>query len=129
MSARSIPIYPANLVTSEESWIFGHPKRPFWTPVAPKRDMMWYEVLRPSFFLAHCKSFTVDEIIINQMNYYISFLFLYLANQMNYKTLFLFLTQISGDTEILRLKSADLSHLKYSTYMIVQQEKVLSVKH
>ena len=35
---------------------FGCPKRPFWTPAAPKRNIMWYEVLRP-FLLAHCASF------------------------------------------------------------------------
>ena len=23
---------------------FGRPKRPLWTPIAPKRDMMWYEI-------------------------------------------------------------------------------------
>ena len=38
------------MATFEESWIFRHPKRPFWIPAAPKRDMMWYEILRPSFF-------------------------------------------------------------------------------
>ena len=31
MSARSILIYPANLVTFAESYICRHPKRPFWT--------------------------------------------------------------------------------------------------
>ena len=40
MSVRSIPIFPAHLATFEESWIFGHPKRPFWTPAAPKCDMI-----------------------------------------------------------------------------------------
>ena len=40
MSARSIPIYPEHFTSFEESWIF-------WPP---KRDMMWYEILRPSFF-------------------------------------------------------------------------------
>ena len=25
----------------------GNKKRPFWTPIASKRDMMWYEILRP----------------------------------------------------------------------------------
>ena len=34
MSARSIPIYPANLANYEETLTFGRPKRPFWTPVA-----------------------------------------------------------------------------------------------
>ena len=53
----SICIYPENLVTSEECWTFGHPKRPFWTTTVPKRDMMWYEILRLSFFLGHCASF------------------------------------------------------------------------
>ena len=28
----------------------GTEKRPFWTPVAPKRDMMWNEILRPLSF-------------------------------------------------------------------------------
>ena len=32
-------------------------KRYFWTPTAPKRDMVWYEILRPSIFSAHCASF------------------------------------------------------------------------
>ena len=32
MSVRSIPIYPANLVTFEESLIFGHPNAPFGRP-------------------------------------------------------------------------------------------------
>ena len=54
MSARSIPIYPVNLATFEENWTFGRTKRPFWTPVVPKRDMMWYEVLRPYLFSAYC---------------------------------------------------------------------------
>ena len=56
MSVRSIPNYPANLATFEESCIFGRPKHPFRTPVVPKRAMMWCEILRPSFFLyiAHC---------------------------------------------------------------------------
>ena len=40
MSVRSISIYPDNLATFQESLIFGRPKRPFWTPAAPKRDMM-----------------------------------------------------------------------------------------
>ena len=57
MSARSIPIYPANLVIFEESWIFGGSKHPCWTPVVPKRDMMWCKILRPSFFKAHWASF------------------------------------------------------------------------
>ena len=39
MSARSIPIYPTNLATFEENLIFGRPKRPFWTPMAPKHDI------------------------------------------------------------------------------------------
>ena len=39
MSARSIPITPANLATCEESWI-SDAKHPFWTTVAPKRNMM-----------------------------------------------------------------------------------------
>ena len=56
MSTRSIPIYPVNLATFEENWIFGHPERPFWAPMAPKRDVMCYEILYPSFFLAHCAS-------------------------------------------------------------------------
>ena len=48
MSVRQISIYPANLASFEESWIFGHLKRPFWTPVASTRDMMCIEILRPS---------------------------------------------------------------------------------
>ena len=55
ISARSIPIYTANLATVEESWIFGSPKRPFWTFPAPKRDMI-YKIWRPSLFLAHFAS-------------------------------------------------------------------------
>ena len=47
MSAMSIPFYPANLATFEERWTFGHQKRPFWTAAALKRDMIWYEILRP----------------------------------------------------------------------------------
>ena len=50
MSAMSIPIPPVNLVTVEEILIFVCPKRPLWMPVAPNRDVMWYEVLRLSFF-------------------------------------------------------------------------------
>ena len=57
MSAKSIPIYSANLDTFEESWVFGCPKRLIWTLAAPKQDMMWYEILRPSFFLGHYASF------------------------------------------------------------------------
>ena len=56
MSVRSISIYPANFATFKESWIFGCPKRPFRTPVAPKRDVMWYEILPPSLFSAHYAS-------------------------------------------------------------------------
>ena len=56
MIVRLIPVYPANLATYEESWIFGRPKRAFWTPVAPKRDVIRYEILHPSFFSAHCAS-------------------------------------------------------------------------
>ena len=51
MSVRSNPIFQANLATSEENWIFGRPKRPFWMPIMPKRDMMWYEIFRTSLFL------------------------------------------------------------------------------
>ena len=40
-----------------ESWIFERPKRPFWTPVAPKPEVMWNEILRTSLFLAYCASF------------------------------------------------------------------------
>ena len=40
LSVRSIPIYPANLATFEENRIFERPNRPFWTPAAPKRNMM-----------------------------------------------------------------------------------------
>ena len=36
---------------------FGAQNAPFWTPAAPKRDMMWHEILRPSLFLAHSASF------------------------------------------------------------------------
>ena len=32
-------------------------KRPFWTPVAPKRDVMWHKVLRPSLLSPDCASF------------------------------------------------------------------------
>ena len=49
MSARTIPIYPRNLATFEESWILGSRLG----ACAPKRDMMWYENLRPSLFSAH----------------------------------------------------------------------------
>ena len=58
-------MYLVNFATFEESWILGHRKRPLWTPatgvqkgrfrrpkiqLAPKRDMMWYEISRSSFF-------------------------------------------------------------------------------
>ena len=50
MIVRLIPIYPAaNLATFEESLTFGHPKRPFWTLVVPKRDMIWYEIYAHQF--------------------------------------------------------------------------------
>ena len=42
MSVKLIPIYPENLVTFEENWIFGCPKRLFWTPIASKRDIKFY---------------------------------------------------------------------------------------
>ena len=61
MSVTSILIYPANLSTFEGSWLFEHPKRRFWTPTAPKRNMIWYEILCPSLFLAHCASFMSDD--------------------------------------------------------------------
>ena len=51
MSARTISIYPAYWATFEESWILGAPFK--W----PKRDMMWYEIWRPSFFLPHYPTF------------------------------------------------------------------------
>ena len=53
----SIPILIEKLVTFEENLILRRPKRPFWTPIAPKRDMMWYKILDPSIFSAHCASF------------------------------------------------------------------------
>ena len=61
MSVRLNPIYPANLTIFEEIWIFGRPKRPFWTPAAPKRDMMWYEILQPiiSSLIRHIPAFLV----------------------------------------------------------------------
>ena len=40
MSVRSIPIYPANLATFEEKKIFGQGKYRFWSPAAPKREIM-----------------------------------------------------------------------------------------
>ena len=40
-----------------KNWFFWHPKWPLWTPIAPKRVMMWYEIVRPSCFLGHCASF------------------------------------------------------------------------
>ena len=40
MSVGSIPIYPSNLDTFEESWIFmDTQKAPFERPSAPKRDI------------------------------------------------------------------------------------------
>ena len=45
MSTRSIPIYPANLATFEESWILGRPKRPFWMATAPKREWNFMSVI------------------------------------------------------------------------------------
>ena len=57
INVRTIPICPANLVIFKESWIFGCPKWPFWTPAVPNRDMMWYEILRPSLFSEYCASF------------------------------------------------------------------------
>ena len=53
LSARSIPIYSANLPFFEESLIFG--KVEFGRLC--KRDMMWYAILHMSFFLAYCASF------------------------------------------------------------------------
>ena len=53
MSARSIPIYPVNLATFEESYIFG---APFGRCDIPKHDVI-YEILRSTFFLTHCESF------------------------------------------------------------------------
>ena len=50
MSVRWILIYPANLATFEESWIFRRAKRLFWTPVAPKCDMKFTPI---TFFYAH----------------------------------------------------------------------------
>ena len=38
MNVRSLPIYPANLATFEEGYIFVRPKCPFWMSVTPKRD-------------------------------------------------------------------------------------------
>ena len=52
MSAKLIQIYPANLATFEESTIFGASFRRVWAPMAPKRDMMLYEIVRPSLFSA-----------------------------------------------------------------------------
>ena len=40
MNARLNPIYPENLATYEEIWIFGGPKRPFLTAAVPKRDVI-----------------------------------------------------------------------------------------
>ena len=57
MSVRSILIYPANLAIFEQNRIFGRPKGLSWTSVEPKRDVMGYEILRPSFSLAHCAPF------------------------------------------------------------------------
>ena len=48
---------PENLAIFKESCIFGAPFGSLWVPVVPKRDMMWCEILRPSFLLAHCTSF------------------------------------------------------------------------
>ena len=62
MTVRSILIYPASLATYEESWISGHPKCPFCMPVAPKRDLMWYEILGPSF-LSSLRTFYVKMAI------------------------------------------------------------------
>ena len=41
MSVKSIPIFTSNLIFAE-NLIFGRQKRPFWTPVALKRDMKLY---------------------------------------------------------------------------------------
>ena len=54
---------PANLTTFEESWIFGRPKRPFWTAAAPKPDMMWYEILCPPFSYSTLRIFYVEMAI------------------------------------------------------------------
>ena len=51
------PLYPATLTTFEKKLNFVCPKRPFWTVAAPKCDMLWYKILRPSFFLEHWSSF------------------------------------------------------------------------
>ena len=45
ISVKSIPIYYANLAISEEKLMFRHPKCPFWTPAAPKRNMKFYALL------------------------------------------------------------------------------------
>ena len=57
MSVRSIPIYPANLATFEESWIFGRPKQHLLDARGTQTRLMWYQILRSSFCLAHCASF------------------------------------------------------------------------
>ena len=54
---RSIPIFLLNLATFEKNGIFGHPKRPFRTPIAPKCDKMWYEIFSTSLVSAHSASF------------------------------------------------------------------------
>ena len=54
MIVRSIAIYPVDLATFEDSWIFERQKPPFWTAVAPKRDMMWYEILQAALLNLAC---------------------------------------------------------------------------
>ena len=57
MSVRLIPIYPENLVTFERNRIF----------LALKRDMISYEILCPTFFLAHCASLMSRRPILREM--------------------------------------------------------------
>ena len=61
VSVRSFPIIPANLTTYEENQIFGRPKRPFWTPVAPKRDMKFHAHLYFSTLCIFCVEMATSE--------------------------------------------------------------------
>ena len=59
INVRLIPMYPTNLATFKESSIFGRPGRSFWTLMAPKRDLDWYEIFHPNFIFSTLRIFFV----------------------------------------------------------------------
>jgi len=60
MSARSIPIYSANLATFEGSWIFGCPKHPVRT-AKTRYDVIWN--FKPIIFFSTLRIFYVEMTI------------------------------------------------------------------